>query len=225
MYLRDAARVRDILTEGETARICHHISRLCLPGEIFAEKSPFSAGKQFHLDRLNVSLANICLLEDSTSSKDGHRKPLCVFYEPCLGLLFNLLDIAPLRDDDSTLDLVQTLASFTQSRDSWTSAACKDQADSLLERSIKPLQNIQALITRLLREKVKPLFAKSKSPNVTEAGRKAISPLPVPIEHSIDETALKPWKYRDVYIVTVFEWTLKQLDVRYRLIRCSRVPH
>ena len=158
------------------------------------------------------------MLGDDSSSKNGDRKSLCVFYEACLGLLANLLDIAPLRDDDSTLELVQALASFTELRDPWTTDACKDLADSLLEQCIKSSQNVQAFIIRLLREKVKPLFAKSKNPNVTEAGRKAISPLPVPIEHSIDETALKPWKYRDVYIVTVFEWSLKYLDVRYRLI-------
>ena len=131
------------------------------------------------------------------------------------------MDIVPLRDDDSAVEFFQALASFTQSRDSWTTEALKIQADNLLQRSIKLLRHecdsIEALLSRLLREKVKPLFAKSKNPNVTEAGRKNISPLPVPVEHSIDEIALKPWKYQDVYIVAVFEWILNQLNVRYRL--------
>ena len=74
------------------------------------------------------------------------------------------------------------------------------------------------LATDLLKEKIKPLFAKSKNPAITAAGRKAISPLPVPIEHSIDESELKPWKCRDVYIVTVFEWALRQLDVLSSLL-------
>jgi len=71
----------------------------------------------------------------------------------------------------------------------------------------------------LLRERIKPLFAKSKNPAVTPAGRKAITPLPVPIEHGVDEVEIKPWKYGDCYIVTVFEWVLQQLDV------CSPFPY
>jgi len=65
----------------------------------------------------------------------------------------------------------------------------------------------------LLRERIKPLFAKSKNSAITPAGRKAITPLPVPIQHGVDEEVLKPWKYGDCYIVTVLEWVLQQLDV------------
>lgn len=76
---------------------------------------------------------------------------------------------------------------------------------------------IQTLLTKLLHENVKPAFAKSKNSAVTPAGRKAISALPPKLEASIDEIKLKPWKYSQVYIVTVFEWILRHLDVRLPL--------
>lgn len=134
-------------------------------------------------------------------------------------MLSALQNAKPVQDDDSTLGLVQTLASFTQPSDPWTNESSYNQAKRLLDNVIKGLQNEaqkKAFLARLLSEKVKPLFAKSKNPDVTDAGRKAISPLPVPIEHSIDEAILKPWKYQNPYVVTVFEWATKQLDVRHR---------
>ena len=157
------------------------------------------------------------VVEDDSQSRDGERRRLRAFYETCLQLLSHLSEPPLLSADELVVDLVLALASFTRPEDPWTARGSYEYANILLNRYLKPLRSTPerfgTLVTNLLRDKVKPLFTTSQNPAVTAAGRKAISPLPVPIEHSIDETDMKPWKYRDTYIVTVFEWILQQLDV------------
>ena len=117
------------------------------------------------------------------------------------------------------LDVTQLLATFSEPQDPWTTEESHSESKEMLrESTFEPLDETErnSLLARLLREKVKPSFAKSKNADVTKAGRKAIAPLPLPMEHSIDERELKAWKYRDVHIVTVFDWVLKQLDVELR---------
>ena len=157
------------------------------------------------------------MIEDNSQSRDSERRRLRAFYETCLQLLSHLCGPHLLSVDEFVVDLILALASFTRAEDPWTARGSYEYANILLDKYLKPLRSTSerfgTLLTNLLRDKVKPLFTRSQNPAVTAAGRKAISPLPVPIEHSIDETDMKPWKYRDAYIVTVFEWILQQLDV------------
>lgn len=130
--------------------------------------------------------------------------------------------VAPSATEELETDLVLALASFTYAFDPWTTPASYSLANALLAIYVPPLRadasRFAALLDGLLRERVKPLFAKAKNPVITPAGRKAITPLPVAMEWSGDEVEMKPWKYGDCYVVTVFEWVLKQLDV------CSPTP-
>ncbi|KAL9603638.1 MAG: hypothetical protein Q9179_002125 [Wetmoreana sp. 5 TL-2023] len=71
---------------------------------------------------------------------------------------------------------------------------------------------LEDLIMNLLRERVKPLFVKSRNPILTEAGRKAISPAIGNSSSTDFESADKPWKFESPHIVTVFEWILQQID-------------
>lgn len=88
-----------------------------------------------------------------------------------------------------------------------------EEAQSLAEGSVVR-ENISGVLHALLEERIKPLFARSKNPAVTQQGRKAIDPLPInATAHSDMDVEAKPWKYRDMYIVTVFQWVLKHLDV------------
>ena len=78
-----------------------------------------------------------------------------------------------------------------------------------------PPDHLPDLLHHLLQERVKPIFAKSKNPAITPQGRKAIDPLPTnDTMHSDLDIESKPWKYRVVYIVTVFRWILMHLNVR-----------
>ena len=141
-------------------------------------------------------------------------------YAAGLRLLSNLQNFDECNREAS-LELVVCLSSFTHAEDPWTNQASHSEASDLLKDYIKTLTSepgkVQTLLTDLLREIVKPAFAKSKSSAITPAGRKAISALAPTFEPSIDETTIKPWKYGQIYIVTVLEWTLSHLDVRLHI--------
>lgn len=128
-------------------------------------------------------------------------------------LLSRLPKDVPLDSDDSTVPVFSCLASFSDESDPWTSPKTQELACSLAKEYAVP-DHLPALLHGLLQERIKPLFAKSKNPAITQQGRKAIDPLPSNgTAHGDLDTESKPWKYRDVYIVTVFRWILKHLDV------------
>lgn len=156
--------------------------------------------------------------ETETPSSATERQRLQALYEVALTLLSHLQQIISPPREDLIIDYALTLACFMNTSDPWTTPASCEHANNLWWTIIDSFndhnkKDLQTLLAIILRDKIKPLFAKSKNPAITPAGRKAISPLPAPIEHSMDEAAQTPWKYRDVYIVTVFEWVVLRLDV------------
>lgn len=154
------------------------------------------------------------------------RAGLCAIYVVGIRLLSHLGKIGDAHGIEATPELITCLSSFTHAEDPWTNQASQTEASDLLFHYIRTFASktggSQPLLSNLLRNIVKPAFAKSKNSAVTPAGRKAISTLPPTIEASIDETKLKPWKYDQVYMVTVFDWVLKQLDVRPRIEEYTR---
>jgi len=131
-----------------------------------------------------------------------------------LGLLSRLQKSFPFSLNESAVTLFTCLSSYSDASDPWTSPKAQSQAHDLLEDHIDAIR-LPALITDLLKERVRPLFAKSKIPAITPQARKAVDPRPSDdTAHSDLDAKLKPWKYLDVYIVTVFQWILGQLNVR-----------
>lgn len=130
-----------------------------------------------------------------------------------LSILSHLQKLAPFSSNESSIALYTCLASFSDDSDPWTSSKATEEARSLAEDSVVS-ENIPGVLHALLQERIKPLFARSKNPAVTQQGRKAIDPLPINATvHSDMDVEAKPWKYRDMYIVTVYQWVLKRLDV------------
>ena len=158
--------------------------------------------------------------EQDVKLQSQKRAGLCAIYVVGIRLLSHLRRIGDAHGNEATLELITCLSSFTRAEDPWTTQASQAEASGLLVYCIRTFasktEGSQPLLANLLREVVKPAFATSKNPAITPAGRKAISTLPPKMEASIDETKLKPWKYDQVYIVTVFDWVLKYLDVRPR---------
>ena len=107
------------------------------------------------------------------------------------------------------------LAAYTDSRDSWTIIKAMKDAEEILDSLFSNADGAAQAraLNGVLADSVKPRFAKSKNPAVTEQGRKVIHPLPQPLDMSDMETSSKPWKFRDIYIITVYRWVLAQLDV------------
>ena len=156
-------------------------------------------------------------LEGRSMPGPAERRRLRAMYRAGLRLLSHLPDFAALRDREITIECLLCLASFTDEQDSWTDEEIFIEATQLLDRylsAIKPTpKRLDALLARLLQEEVKPRFATSKSKEITAEGRKAISPLSQPFLPINQEASNKPWKYRDIFIATVFRWVLTQLDV------------
>lgn len=149
-------------------------------------------------------------------SQSKERLHLRAAYSAGLRLLLHIRKLEGDSSHDLPTELITCLASFTRAEDPWANETSLFEASCLLDGHIQSLKldNYQNLLTRLLREEIKPAFAKSKNSAVTPAGRKAITALLPRLEASIDEIVLKPWKYSQVHIVTVFEWIMRQLDVR-----------
>jgi hypothetical protein len=132
----------------------------------------------------------------------------------CLGLLNAIYPIQRAKDFKDILNL---LASFTSEADPWTTTQTCKQAAQLLESSMQPQSTISScsIVGDLLKENVRPIFAKTKTPAITAAGRRNFHPIPQSrFDSSFLERETKPWKFQDVYATTVLEWVVSQLNVR-----------
>ena len=146
-----------------------------------------------------------------------------------LHLLSLLEKISPASDDEITVNVVSCLASFTDTREKWSCPEASEQAYLLLNTMLSQLkgepERFQALISRLLEEHVKPLFVKTKNPAVTARGRRVLEPPPSTYMASDPDTEIKPWKFHDIYIVTVLRWILQSLTVKLPALWSPPTPH
>ena len=177
--------------------------------------------KVYYSHQFSFSASVYQEVEQHTVSRSRRCTRLRAIYAVGLRLLSHLQRVGDTHSHELSVELLLCLASYTNIEDPWTTQTSYLEASTYLEHCLVRIEDrptrIQALLTKLLHENVKPAFAKSKNSAVTPAGRKAISALAPKLEASIDEIKLKPWKYSQVYIVTVFEWILRQLDVRLPL--------
>ena len=120
--------------------------------------------------------------------------------------------IPPLQDSSGTVVLT-CLAAFSDEKDPWNSSSAQQEASSLIGDYTRSA-HMSVVLTSILQERIKPLFSRTGNPAITPQGRKAINPRPSNIAmHTDIDAEVKPWKFRDVYIVTVFRWVLQFLDV------------
>ena len=128
-------------------------------------------------------------------------------------VLFMLQKLAPLSPGEPDMAVSTCLAAFSDGNDAWNSPRIQKQA-SLLAEDYVDSGHLPALLASILQNRIKPLFSQSKNPAITQQGRRAIDPIPNNgTSHSELDASSKPWKHRDVYIVTVFQWVLSHLSV------------
>ena len=165
--------------------------------------------------KIRLSQANLlCITEEkATFSADEVAR----FHAMSLSgiLLLARIKIVELSPENEHLVTILTcLASFTNLNDPWTCSEASHHAYILL-RGFEASANLSNTFTSLLQERIKPLFAKTKNPGVTQQGRRAVDPISGSATiHSDLDGETKRWKYHDAYSVTVFQWILKHLDVR-----------
>jgi len=107
-----------------------------------------------------------------------------------------------------------------------TAEACHT-ATGVLQAYVNDTRQIKrefpSIVSAILKDDVRPLFAKSKNPAITSQGRKNIRTVQVRYDSIVVNPESKPWKCHQPYIVSVFRWVLQNLHVRelqeeYRMI-------
>ena len=129
--------------------------------------------------------------------------------------LSRLCYVASSSIGDDILCTIICSASLTNLDDPWTFEPSHREACKLLNRlpALNYASDSEVLLTRILQEHIKPAFAKTKKPKLTQQSRKALHPPPVAtLESDDDVVESKPWKYQDMYIPTVLRWVLTKIQ-------------
>ncbi|KAI9874184.1 MAG: hypothetical protein M1830_010096 [Pleopsidium flavum] len=182
------------------------ISTFILPGYEFVRGSDYEQGKdEFVLLRYETPLSHS---EEVERARDSSTM--------AIRILLHLNAIAPIGGHANPQAVIVSLAAFTDKRDPWVTVKAFEMATRLLDGYAEDMTLASGqygpIIRAILKENIRPLFAKSKNPAITSQGRKSIRPVRVGYESSVLDGETKPWKFRHVYIVSVFQWVLQHLD-------------
>ncbi|KAL9637364.1 MAG: hypothetical protein Q9164_002229 [Protoblastenia rupestris] len=183
-------------TEREAAtKLRRSVAEAILPPSSFAEQSPYAIETKAKLTPEVVAKYHVLC----------YRGVLC---------LSHLQTLIPLSKDEDLVAIYTCLTAFSNPTDQWTCRKVFEETSRLLERLVPLLKGTELtdLLGQLLRERIKPAFAKSKNPKLTPQGRKAIDPFPSSVATIDDDAESKPWKYRNIHIPTVFRWILGRLE-------------
>ncbi|KAE8154763.1 hypothetical protein BDV25DRAFT_135683 [Aspergillus avenaceus] len=132
-----------------------------------------------------------------------------------LAIIASLNGTLPIADAKSQADIIIALASFSSTDDPWTTQESHECSTKLLDGFAKSTHSLWSILEQILKERIRPLFAKAKNPAITAAGRKNFHPVPLPrFDASILDPETKPWKIHDVYAPTVFSWIITQYNAQ-----------
>lgn len=138
------------------------------------------------------------------------RSTLAVFVLACLAALLPIQKVA------NAPEVILALASFASENDPWTTKDSFAKPTTLLasyviEARSEDSRSFWSVVEYILKERIKPLFTKTRNPAITAAGRKNFHPIPLPrFDASVLDPETKPWKIRYVYATTVFSWVVSQ---------------
>ncbi|THC99981.1 hypothetical protein EYZ11_000560 [Aspergillus tanneri] len=133
-----------------------------------------------------------------------------------ISVISSLAVLLPICDAASAPDVVIALASFTSESDPWTSPRTHTCSAALLETYVDAVHSnsdsiFWSTVEEILKQKIRPLFAKTRNPAITATGRKDFHPVPLPrFDTSVLDLETKPWKFQDVYATTVLSWIISQ---------------
>ena len=193
--------------------LCQWVAEAILPTEEFAEPLPYSMSQPCSTIRLPQANIPSITEEKATFSADEVARFHAMSLSGIL-LLARLKTVELSSENEYLVTILTCLAAFTDLNDPWTCSEASHNAYILL-RGFEASENLSNTFTSLLQEQIKPLFAKTKNPAITQQGRRAVDPVSGSATiHSDLDGKSKPWKYHDAYSVTVFQWVLKHLGVR-----------
>jgi hypothetical protein len=158
----------------------------------------------------------------SNSKTDAKRAQNESKYESELAieLLLSLGKLLPglpghILDNVAVADVTLALACSTSQKVPWSTSRSAMNASLLTNHWLQVTEQTNKFwpaIEFILKERIRPLFAKTPNPAITAAGRKNFHPQSVPRFDGMDESA-KPWKTTDVYVATALEWMIERYTV------------
>ena len=118
---------------------------------------------------------------------------------------------------DNVADVLIAGACFENKANPWVTSESNDAASMLMSVWIQDTHNYNLFwpaVDFILKERIRPLFAKTRNPAITSAGRKNFHPQTLPRFGSsgLDESA-KPWKTTGIYAASVLSWIISQYTV------------
>ncbi|KAJ5178424.1 uncharacterized protein N7500_001123 [Penicillium coprophilum] len=134
---------------------------------------------------------------------------LLVLNKPLTGL--------PNGKPDNAADILLAGACFANEQNPWATSESYNAASMLMSVWVQDTRRANTFwpaIDFILRDRIRPLFAKTKNPAITSAGRKNFHPQTLPRFGASDSDAsAKPWKTTDVYVASVLSWILSQYQL------------
>ncbi|KAJ5812951.1 hypothetical protein N7447_009974 [Penicillium robsamsonii] len=131
---------------------------------------------------------------------------LLVLNKPLAGL--------PNGKPENAADILLAGACFANKQNPWATSESYNAASMLMSVWVQDTRRGNTFwpaIDFILRERIRPLFAKTKNPAITSAGRKNFHPQTQPRFGGSDpDASAKPWKSTGVYVVSVLSWILSQ---------------
>lgn len=145
-----------------------------------------------------------------------------------ISVISSLAKLLPIEGAEPLYDVLIALTSFTSEQDEWTTHESYTTSTSLLNDFVESSEgsHFWATVESLLKTRIRPIFAKTKNPAITESGRKNFHPIPLPrFDMSILDPETKPWKTYDVYITTVYSWIVNQYEVRVSYVEVVKTTN
>jgi hypothetical protein len=139
-------------------------------------------------------------------------------------VLKKTLPSLPKRMPDNVADVLMAGACFDNKANPWVTSESNDAASMLMTVWIQDTQDTKFFwpaIDFILKERIRPLFANTKNPAITNAGRKNFHPQTLPRfgGNGLDGP-VKRWKTTDIYVASVLSWIISQYSVCY-FQRCA----
>ncbi|CDM31237.1 hypothetical protein CBS147339_60 [Penicillium roqueforti] len=115
---------------------------------------------------------------------------------------------------DNVADILLAGACFVNQQNPWVTSESYNATSMLMNVWVQDTHLANTFwpaIDFILKERIRPLFAKTKNSAITSAGRKNFHPQTLPRFGSSDlDASAKPWKTTDVYVESVLSWILSQ---------------
>lgn len=155
-------------------------------------------------------------LESKSALKNDELARICSTV--AIRVLVILNSVLPIPKHTKPQAVIVSLAAFTDERDSWVAAEACHTATDLLQAYLDDTRQTKgefpSVAGALLKDHIRPLFAKSKNPAITSKGRKNIRTVQAGYDLNLVDPESRLWKYRYPYIVSLFRWILQNINVR-----------